>query len=245
MEEQLKQLGLTENESRIYLALLTLGECTLGPIEKETGLFKRSAYNVLESLERKSLITWVKKHGVRYFSVTDPEVLLDQIGHQQRTAERLIPELHILAGSKKYISGVRSYRGIKALHAFHHKVLHQLAIGACVDVLGAGGDEFLKIAQKNVFFQRYENMRLQKKISHNLLMYENQRRVSPEYTNRRYVKARFLPEVFSQPIATQVWPDRVSILLFGEQPEIIEIKSEKIRNGFKSYFDVLWKTAKP
>lgn len=63
----------------------------------------------------------------------------------------------------------------------------------------------------------------------------------PTYIVRRFVEARYLPEQFTQPTATHIWPDRISILFFDKVPRIIEIKSAKVADGFRNYFEMLWK----
>ncbi len=244
MENELKKIGFTKNESRVFLALIKLGECTIGPIEKEVGLFRQSLYNVLHHLADKGFVKIEKRNNRQIFIADDPDIILDQINTKQRLFERMLPDLHAMRGTKKYISDIKLYSGVKAFQLFHGKMLKNSLQNSEVCVLGAGGDAFLEIMRQGVFFDRYENTRINKKISHKLLMYENQRNILPDYNQRRYVEMRFLPEIFHQPIATQIWPDRVAITLFGTNPEIVEVKSEKITNGFKSYFDILWKVAK-
>jgi predicted transcriptional regulator len=244
IEKQLEKVGFTALEARVYLDLLKLGKCTIGVLTKELSLFRQSIYNILKKLNSKGFIKTIQNGGRKYFLATDPEVILDYVNNQRRLTERLLPDLHAVRGTKKYISEIKTYRGVQAFQIFHEKMLKLSPPASTVSVLGAGGDEFLKIMRQGIFFTRYDNLRLDKKISHNLLMYENQRNVSSDYTTRRHVNTKFLSETFMQPIATQIWPDRVAIILFGETPEVIEIKSKRIMDGFKNYFDILWGIAK-
>ncbi len=48
--QTLYQLGLTQNQAKLYLALLSLGKCTAGGLAKETGLARQEVYRVLQEL---------------------------------------------------------------------------------------------------------------------------------------------------------------------------------------------------
>ena len=48
--EELKQIGLTTNESKVYLALLDLGPSLAGQISRKTGLHRRTVYDTTEGL---------------------------------------------------------------------------------------------------------------------------------------------------------------------------------------------------
>lgn len=37
-----------------------------------------------------------------------------------------------------------------------------------------------------------------------------------------------------------IWPDRISLALFDEEPRIIEMEGVRITDGFRNYFDILW-----
>ena len=45
MKEQLRQAGLTENESKVYETLLKIGPSAAGVLSKKTGLHRRVVYD--------------------------------------------------------------------------------------------------------------------------------------------------------------------------------------------------------
>src|SRR3989344_2139433 len=241
MLQELISIGFSEKEARLYSALVELGETTIGPLEKKLRVHKQILYNLLKRLEQRGAVLVTNRNGRKHFNITDPDILRLHIESQKAIVESLVPKIYDDMGIQRQISEIRIYDGVAAVQAFHLKMFKQCSRGAEIEILGAGGDAFLKIARQRLFFERYENIRVSKKISHKLLMYENQRKVEPGYTQRRYVEAKYLPEEFTQPIATQIWPDRVAILLFDETPRIVEIKSAKIVEGFRHYFAMLWK----
>ena len=75
----LQQIGLTDGEIRVYLALLELGSTSTGKITKDSGISGSKVYEVLDRLMHKGLATYVIKNGVKYFAPTQPEKILDYL----------------------------------------------------------------------------------------------------------------------------------------------------------------------
>ena len=61
INEQLKTAGLTENESKVYTALLELGPSHAGIISRKTGLHRRVIYDTIERLIKKGFIGYILK----------------------------------------------------------------------------------------------------------------------------------------------------------------------------------------
>ena len=71
---EFKELGLTNNESKVYETLLRLGKAAAGHISKESQVPYGRIYNVLESLEEKGLIKTIPEDTKKYVP-SDPEKL--------------------------------------------------------------------------------------------------------------------------------------------------------------------------
>ena len=103
----LREIGLTEGESKVYLALIGLGQTTTGPIVKKAGVSTSKSYKILSRLEEKGLSSHVYKNKIKYFRAAPPEKILEIAKEQTLEAERrkkeiekLIPEL--LSFQKKH-----------------------------------------------------------------------------------------------------------------------------------------------
>ena len=59
----LKRIGLTEGEIKIYNALLELGETTRTELAKKSGISPSKIYDVANRLLEKGIISSVKKNG--------------------------------------------------------------------------------------------------------------------------------------------------------------------------------------
>ena len=82
--EFLKQQGLTENEAKIYLALLELGPSLAGQISRKTGLHRRTIYDTTVRLAKKGLIGYILENNKKLFSAASPERFLEILNEKQK-----------------------------------------------------------------------------------------------------------------------------------------------------------------
>jgi sugar-specific transcriptional regulator TrmB len=78
ISDDLQQLGFTDYEARVYVALLLTSPATAYEISKNNGLPRANVYGALESLERKAAVQRVSSEPVRYVPVR-PKELLERI----------------------------------------------------------------------------------------------------------------------------------------------------------------------
>ena len=66
LKEILMELGLTEGEIKIYLRLLTIGESTASNLGKEAKMERRNAYDIVDKLKKKGLISSIEKDLISF-----------------------------------------------------------------------------------------------------------------------------------------------------------------------------------
>ena len=70
-------VGLSEGESDVLLALLSLGQSSVMQLSKETGRHRTHIYDTLEKLMEKGLVSYSKTENKRIFHASNPENLLN------------------------------------------------------------------------------------------------------------------------------------------------------------------------
>ncbi|AOB30231.1 hypothetical protein AKI39_05305 [Bordetella sp. H567] len=78
LTRDLQDIGFTEYEAKVYIALLYCSPATAYEISKQNALPRPSVYSSLESLEKKGAVQRVSSEPVRLVPV-DPKVLLERI----------------------------------------------------------------------------------------------------------------------------------------------------------------------
>ncbi|MBX7142937.1 MAG: hypothetical protein K1X79_00650 [Oligoflexia bacterium] len=77
------RLGLTENEARVYLALVELGMAGAALLTRRCGLPRTTVYSVLDALMRMGLVATEHSKGRTMFCANGPEALVDMVQREQ------------------------------------------------------------------------------------------------------------------------------------------------------------------
>jgi sugar-specific transcriptional regulator TrmB len=112
---QLEDVGLSTNESKVYLALLRLGSAKAGRIAKEANVERTSTYNALQALLSKGLASYVVIGKVRWFQAAPPERLVDYYEAKRDKAKDMLPELHSLFQETNLRQNVRLFKGMRGV----------------------------------------------------------------------------------------------------------------------------------
>lgn len=89
----LDSLGLSENESKAYMAILSIGVCSVKQISESTGIKRSSVYSYVHSLLEKGFIEKVPSGKKTYLKVKDPSLLVQKARIQMESLESALPEL--------------------------------------------------------------------------------------------------------------------------------------------------------
>jgi len=107
-KKQLEELGLSEKEARVYLALLELGSVPVRDVVKQAKIKRPTAYVVLDSLLERGLINMIDRRGVRIYNSAPPKKLIeylkiksDEYSGLADTAKKLLPGLKSLQKKQK------------------------------------------------------------------------------------------------------------------------------------------------
>jgi hypothetical protein len=121
-----------------------------------------------------------------------------------------------------------------------------------VNIIGAGGQQWVELAKETGILNKYESLRINKEIGQNIIAYENQRSETQKFVDQYYLhqlpserkKFKFLPQEFYSPVGIQIWHDKIDLIIYSQDPIIFEIKNKDLVKSFTNYFNLLWKMAK-
>src|SRR3989339_1338498 len=95
-EATLQELGLTHNESKIYLALLEQGCVTAGKVTEKCHLHRANVYDALQKLVEAGLVSFILKENIKYYQVTNPENLNRIIHQKQQMLNSVMDEFKVI-----------------------------------------------------------------------------------------------------------------------------------------------------
>lgn len=228
---ELTQAGLTQNESKVYLALIDLGPSLAGQISRKTGMHRRTVYDTTEMLIKKGLVGYILKNNRRLFQASNPERILDIIKEKENILMPIISQLSEKFGLTKEKEETNFYKGKEGLKTVFEDQLSSKEIL----ILGASPKAY-EILQ--FYFKWYDKSRKEKKIHARIIAHSRDIKHIP------LAEIRYLPEKYSNPVSVNIYQDKVAIILWALVPLAIVIKNKEISEGYKSYFEVMWKIAK-
>lgn len=249
-KELLQKIGLTDSESKVYLALLKLGKFSQkGEILKHAKIAPSKIYHILDKLIDKGLASTIIKNNVKHFAPASPSRIKDylatkhdEILEEQKTAEELLPKLEGLYESVKEKTTAEIFMGWKGMETAYTTVLTGLKKGETVFVLGASEGTYPEKTKR--FYKKYSVKMKLRGLKSKIIFNEGSRdyvaRAEKE-ANIKYNK-RFLFE--NTTVEMFMANDVVAIVMLKEEPIIILIKDKDTTKSFITYFDALWKIAK-
>jgi len=90
---KLLQVGLSEREAKIYIAILELGEATIADIVKKAQIKRSTVYDMIELLKQKGLISRFYRQKRQIFCAEDPKKIIEDLEKKKKGMEEVMPEL--------------------------------------------------------------------------------------------------------------------------------------------------------
>jgi sugar-specific transcriptional regulator TrmB len=232
--ETLESFGLTHNESIIYRALLELGPSLAGQISRKTGLHRRTVYDTTEMLIKKGLAGYILKNNRRLFEASSPTVFLEMAREKENAINSALPEMLSRFAETKEKQETNFYKGREGLKTVFED---QIEEGKEILILGASP---LAYDILQFYFKWFDKRRKEHKIRTRIIFNKSDASLKIPLAEIRY-----LPQKYSSPLAINIYGNKVAIILWSrENPLAIVIKNKEISDGYRKYFELMWKIAK-
>ncbi len=243
----LQEIGLTDSEIRVYLALLKLGQTTAGHIVDKAKVTRSKIYDILERLKNKGLVSHIIKESTKYFSASDPNNIMkyleekeEKISEEKELVENILPELILQYKSPEKEKAAEIFTGIKGMKNAFNVIIDRFEKDENYYAFGAGKGE--NVDQIQLFFAKLHLKRKEKKVKSFIIFNESSRGLFKEQEKSSFVEARYIKQ--STPAAINIYKDYTIIAILSEDPVTFLIKNKETAESFKEYFKVMWKVAK-
>lgn len=117
-EQFLEEIGLSEKEASVYIALLQVDAAPIHDIATKTGIKRTTVYPVLESLQKKGLVSETQKDKKVLFQAAPPERLETYVERQKILFEEktkrlkdIIPQMKSIQREQGERPIVKSFQG--------------------------------------------------------------------------------------------------------------------------------------
>lgn len=228
-------LGLTEQEARVYMASWELGSSEASNIAKKAGFQRTATYPILKKLAHQGFVSIFYKGIKRQYRAQQPEKLARTFSSRVQNFESIIPYLKSLEKQKTQAFGLQFIETKDELKRFYADVVEVYAgkeyyvIGSAPAWEGIGPE----------FFQQFRKNRAKAKIRTKLLLSAESKDVVP-HDAKLLRSEKLLPAKYAFTSTIDIYPDQILIVSPALAALAVVIAVPPMVDVFKSIFELLW-----
>ncbi len=237
-EEQLKELGLTDNEARIYLLLLKQGMMNPYEISQKLGLHRGYVYDALERMQEKEAISSILKDNKKYFQATSPENLVELLKLRLDNFQKIVPDLAKMISLTKEETKVELHKGRRVYRILLKDMASVLKKNEEACLIGINEDVLVQEVEP-IYLQQYLNTIKSKNIKEKIVI-----KIGGRKLRNPNLKYKELDEKYIGKTAQVIYNNKVAIFILGEPYYLIVIENKEVAETYKKQFNLLWSIAK-
>ncbi len=239
------ELGLSEKEAKVYLALLELGSSSVTEIARRARVTRTNTYHLLNALQSYGLVSSTESESSKaVFSAEKPDRLLymmkerlDKADRRYREVEQILPDLRSIYHDPEQKLRVRYYEGVEGI------------ITAYEDTLSSKGKilGYASVEQQHSFFPgyfpEYYERRTKKDIPVECFLAESEDSLRIKSLDRKHKRTTLIiPKKYSISPEINIYDDKVAILSLKEKFGV-SIESHEVADAFKKMFALAYERA--
>lgn len=255
--EDIRKLGLSEKEAKVYFALLKAGGALPAMVAKEAGVNRATTYEVLTRLHERGLVMKIIKKNKYYFTCAEPDAFSEfferrsaQIQKHRAELERLLPQLNYFYSHSPHKPKIHFF---DSMNGIRESLFHSLE---------GGHDEILSFTSLSLLERAFDKRVLSSYFS-KLVKHGTRVRYVDYGTHDKQARQKFLSTYFTH-TARSLLPQIESVevlkaisnivtiygnfvsLIDARQPEVMAVilENEDIAETFRMMFEAAWSKQK-
>ena len=246
MLEQLKNIGLSDNEAKVYMAMLELGPSPVVEIARKAEVNRPTAYVQIESLKKKGLVSMQTKGKKNLFIAESPARLefyldseLKDVEQKKDELGKILPDLDKLFASAGSRPSVRFFEGKEGVLAMQDMLLKS----GVSEISGVSSmDSVVKIFPN--IQKEYSPERVKRGIRSRLIYSYSGGPVLKESDEKMLRESRFISSDKMPFIGDiTVYGNSVAIIAFEGKVSGVVIEHPEIAKSFGQFFEFMWNLA--
>lgn len=242
MKESLLQLGLNDEESDLYLALLELGGSHVSRLAKRAGKNRSTTYHTLNNLISKGLATKQQKGKFQYYLPEAPEKIVQRHKNLFDTATSVLPELLSIQNTLAAKPKIKFFQDSEGVETVLNDTL-----SAESEILGYT-NLALMMELFPGYFRRYSKARMKNGIKVRYLSPRPPRgnafvdELLPSSLDESLLEILFInPEQFPFENEIAIYGNKVALMSLSKNEQMaLLIESETVAATMRAVFDLAW-----
>jgi len=235
----LKELGLTTNETKVYLTLLKTGSISVNEIAEKSGLHRQAVYDALDRLLEKGFVSFVIKNNKKHFQGISPEKILDYLKEKEDKFKSILPSLINLTKLPREDTFVEFFKGKDIVRTVYRDIIKEFQRKQG-EVLISGVDERKFIEEDKIALEQHL-LRLRKlKCRERVLIKEG----DTYFVKGKQTEYKWILEESFNPTPIYVYANKLTTIIWGNPNYAIIIENKNLADAYRKQFNMLWQIAK-
>jgi HTH-type transcriptional regulator, sugar sensing transcriptional regulator len=241
MLHELKKIGLSDKEAKVYVALLELGKASVQDIAKKAGVNRATTYLMIEALQGRGLAYKAQVGRRAHFAANSPEKLTHVLDEKRKKLEdeaedikELLPELKALYSDSPEKPKIRFYEGKEGIK----EILNDTLESGVKEIREIYTSDYVRTVLKDEEKGEIMRRRVEKGIRVRAIYTRSDgpHTVPPPLAELHYVSKDRFP-ILSDIV---VYGDRIALFAFqGKQIGLI-IENPALAKTFETIFELAW-----
>ena len=240
LQNVLENVGLNEKEAKIYLAALEMCSSPVSKIAKRAKINRVTTYDILEKLIKKGLISFITNDKIKYFTATEPEILVKKYKRRAQALHKALPELKRLHGDTNHPL-VRYFEGLDGI-----KGIYTDTLTSKTEIVNYGNSKEIR-THWPTYDEDYVKERARRKIYlRGIAIDDEYGRLVQEKDKSNFRELRLIPkERFNFTNEINIYDDKLAIISFKDEIIGMIIESPEIANTQRTIFEMVWAFSDP
>ncbi len=246
MLEELKKIGLSDNEAKVYLALLEFGNATAQQLAQKAEVNRATTYVQLETLMKMGLASSFEKGAKTFFRIENPENLKELIRHDKDSLEerghaftKALPKLAQLFFTSGERPRVRFFEGLEGLRAMQKEFL-KTKDKHIEGILST--DDLFKALPADT--EDYTHERVKKGIRSKLIYTGSHGAIYQSTDQKMLRESRYIPpEKFPFSCDITIYENKVAFAALRDKLFGVIIESKEVADSVRALFSLAWDAA--
>ncbi len=237
LSQLLQNIGFTEKEALVYLALMALGSGTVTDIAQRAKLKRSIIYILLEGLIKRGYVSELPETKINRYIAAEPTKILNDLRNKTTEFKNLLPSLLAVYNKPTWKPKINYFEGKDAIISVYRRT--ELAKEAYyitnIEALAQYMPE--EIERWIDYFQNKISPATKCK---QILSDTPKARDFAKKAQSKNVQFEFLPKNYDMNVDISLFDNQVALTSLKEHLFIVVIESKALYNSMKTIFDLLW-----
>lgn len=236
----LKEIGLPDEEAKVYLAALAFGQTTVLKLSRTTNIKRTTIYGIIDSLKEKGLMRIELRGLKQLYAAESPEKLEIILERRKNEFSRKLPEFMALYNLSGGESVIKYYTGLESMKEIYRQTLREINPKDNYSVI-TNQERWHALDPK--FADSYIEDRAKLRINTRLLFQDSPiAREHKKFEKNFNEKIKILPAGTALNVDTILLPNKLIVLELHPPYMTVVIENKSIVELQRQMFEMVWKS---